>query len=332
MGYDSDLSCAQKPDRKNHVEKIRIPNDATYTPLPLLDVALIAPLASRLLLRATLPGRALQAAALGIYLGSALQDWRERRGVRKIDFLAEFGADVRHLEQMPLEARQSEVRELTQQANDLFTAERKPRARLAVEVDQHLTDYIAGITGQRVETSTEIRNFTVAQLFFPFALGACDFLSGDVAIFRDTGVFEPHVVAHEFAHRKGYWKELEAQALSYLALESSGDPVLEQSARCERLHRHLRVLTADDPDQFPELVKQTGLRAELETQFLAMRQKAGPVGQRVEKVMKTIYEERMKLTGQNGIEDYDLGFTNFLYTFERSTTARQRTPQPLIHG
>src|SRR5690606_20131883 len=133
----------------------------------------------------------------------------------------------------------------------------------------------------RVETSTEIRGFTMASLLFPFALGACDFLSGDVAIFRDTGVFEPHVIAHEFTHRKGYWKELEAQALAYLALASSGDPVLEQSARCERLHRQLRALSADDPDRFPTLVREAGLRPELEAGFLAMHAVPGPVAERV---------------------------------------------------
>ena len=31
-------------------------------------------------------------------------------------------------------------------------------------------------------------------------------------------------------------------------------------------------------------------------------------------------------TGQTGISDYDLGFTNFLHTFETSTTARQTPP------
>ena len=39
--------------------------------------------------------------------------------------------------------------------------------------------------------------------------------------------------------------------------------------------------------------------------------------------MKRVYDERLKLTGQNGISDYDLGFTNFLWTFARSTRARQ---------
>jgi hypothetical protein len=306
------------------MERIRIPNEATYTPLPLLDVALTAPILSRVLLRATLPGRALQAAALGVYLGSALQDWLERRGVRKIDFLAEYGADVRNLRAMPREVRHEEIRTLAEEANDRYTGDRIPRSELAVEVDRHLTDYIASITGQRIETSTEIRGFTVAGLLFPFALGACDFLSGDVAIFRDTGVFEPHVIAHEFAHRKGYWKELEAQAIAYLTLAGSGNPVLEQSARCERLHRHLRVLGGTDPQVYAAAVAEAKLRPELEANFRGIRGETGPVGERVEAVMKWLYDERMRLTGQNGIEDYDLGFTNFLYTFERSRTARLR--------
>jgi hypothetical protein len=306
------------------MERIRIPNEATYTPLSLLDVALAAPIASRLLLRASLPGRAIQAAALGVYLGSALQDWLGRRGVRKIDFLTEFGADVDHLEGMPVAARHEEVRLLVEEANDGYTSEKIPRDELAVEVDRHLTEYIAGITGQRIETSTEIRGFTVASLLFPFALGACDFLSGDVAIFRDTGVFEPHVIAHEFTHRKGYWKELEAQAIAYLVLSSSGNPVLEQSARCERIHRQLRALTADDPESFPKLVQEAKLRSELEANFVGLQGAPGPVAEKVAAVMKILYDERMRLTGQNGIRDYDVGFTNFLYTFERSSTARQR--------
>jgi hypothetical protein len=306
------------------MERIRIPNDATYTPLPLLDVAMAAPLLSRLLLQATLPGRALQVASIGLYLGSAAQDWLERRGVRKIDFMAEFGADVHHLENMPVELRREEIRTLAGRANAEYTAETIPRPELAVEVDRLLTNYIASITGQRVETSTEIRNFTVASLIFPFALGACDFLSGDVAIFRDTGVFEPHVIAHEFSHRKGYWKELEAQVIAYMVLASSGNPVLVQSARCERLHRHLRVLSGDDPENFPRHLADAKLRPELEPHFAGMRTPPGPIQEKVESVMKAIYDERMRLTGQNGIEDYDLGFTNFLYTFERSPVARQK--------
>src|SRR5688500_17185698 len=120
------------------MDRIRIPNEATYTPLPLLDVALTAPLISRLLLGAPLPGRALQLAALSVYVGSAAKDWYERRGVRRVDFRTEFGADVQLLEEMPEATRRKEIQALVQRLNDGYTPERIPLAELALEVDRHL--------------------------------------------------------------------------------------------------------------------------------------------------------------------------------------------------
>jgi hypothetical protein len=247
--------------------------------------------------------------------------------VRKIDFLREFGADVRHLPPMPREIREQEIQLLSGRLNDVFTSARIPRRELAVDVDRHLTHYIAGITGQRVETSTEVRSFSLAGVFFPFALGACDFASGDVTLFRDVGIFEPHVIAHEFSHRKGYWKELEAQALAYLALTASGEAVLVQSALCERLHRDWRALVGDDRAAFRDRVERSDLRPELKTQFLDLERGAslGPTRQ-IELLMRGVYDQRMRLTGQNGLSDYDVGFTSFLYTFELSATARQKPP------
>jgi hypothetical protein len=309
-------------------DEVRIANAATYWPVAPTDVVLAVPLAARLLLGATPVGRAVQLAAFGAYVGCAIQDWYARLGVRKIDFLQEFGADVHHLTPMPREVREDEIGVLTERLNDEFTAERVERRELAVEVDRHLTRYIAGITGQRVETSAEVREFALARLIFPFALGACDFLTGDVMLFRDVGVLEPHIIAHEFSHRKGYWKELEAQALAYLALSASGEPVLVQSALCERLHRNVRALVGDDRAAFRDRVAQSSLRPELRSQFVELERgsSSGPIDRQIEVVMRRLYDERMRLTGQNGLSDYDVGFTNFLYTFELSDTARQDPP------
>ncbi|MGI9182899.1 MAG: DUF3810 family protein [Longimicrobiaceae bacterium] len=312
--------------RSSMMERVRIPNEATYSPVSLIEVALSAPILSRVLLGATLPGQLLQTAALGVYAASSAQDWLERLGVRKIDFLREFGADVHHLTPMPREVREQEMRVLAERVNDGYVPTRIPRAELAVEVDRHLTEYIASITGQRVETSTEVRSVSLLKVLFPFALGACDFLSGDVAIFRDTGIFEPHVITHEFCHRKGYYKELEAQALAYFALSASGEPVLVQSALSERLHRHLRVLAGEKPEVFGELVEGVGLRRELRAHFLKVRPQLGPVSHPVATAMRAMYDARMRLTGQNGLSDYDLGFTNFLYTYETSAAARRLPP------
>jgi hypothetical protein len=309
------------------MDEIRIPNDATYAPFSLTDVIATAPIASRILLGATLPGRVLSAAALGLYAGSAVKDWVRRRDVRWIDFQREFGADVKTLVEMPESARRDEVGRLARRLDDGYTAERIPRAQLARAVNEHLTEYVAGITGQRVHTSSEVRDFTLARLIFPFAMGVCDIVSGDVALFRDGGIFEPHIICHEFVHRKGYWKELHAQVLAYMALMSSGDPVMVQSALGERLHRQLKALAGDDHQVYHDLVSSLALRAELADELHSLRPDPGVYESSVSVVMKRLYDERMKVTGQNGLSDYDVGFTNFLWTFSKSRHARQEARQ-----
>ena len=171
-----------------------------------------------------------------------------------------------------------------------------------------------------------MRSFALVGLAFPFALGACDILSGDVAIFRDTVFLEPHVIAHEFAHRKGYWKELHAQVLAYLALASAEEPLLHQAALLERLHRNLRVLAGEDVGAFDRLVTAVPLRPELRATLLGLHPPLPRVQRRVEGGLRQLYDLRMRATGQNGLSDYDLGFTDFLYTFETSRSARQRPP------
>lgn len=304
------------------VERIRIPNTATYSPISLVDLFLVAPVASRLLFRATLPGRLVEAFALGAYAGSALLDWAHRRGVRKVDFRERFGAEPRRAVPIPPAARRLDAERLAGELNDGFVPMTLDRRELARRVDGHLTDFIAGLTGQRVETSAEVRDFTLARLVVPFALGACDPLTGDVALFRRLGPFEPHVLAHEFAHRKGYWKELEAQVLAYLALERSGEPALVQAARCERLYRQLWVLGgqgAEASDGAPrrrrylELVESAGLRPELAAAFRARGAAPSLYGRSVGRAARDLYGLRMRLTGQTGLSDYDQGFTDFLY-------------------
>jgi len=305
------------------MDEIRIPNDATYAPISLTDLIATAPLASRILLGATLPGRVISAAAFGMYAGSAVKDWLQRQDVRWIQFEEEFGADVFRLDPMPEEERRAELPRLVARLEAGWTDERRPRAELARQVNRRLTDYIASITGQRVVTSSAVRDFGLAQLIFPFAMGVCDVISGDVALFRDTGVFEPHVICHEFVHRQGYWKELHAQVLSYLALVTSGDPLLEQAALAERLHRQLKVLSHDEHDAYHDLVEGLGAREPLTEALHQLRPPPSTYEGTVSVVMRTLYDQRLKLTGQNGISDYDVGFTNFLWTFSNTSWAAQ---------
>lgn len=304
-------------------DELRIPNDATYAPFSLLDVMTVAPLASRLLLGATIPGRVVQLAAMGLYARSVVRDWSVRQGMRRIDFKAEFGADVDLLEEQPRTSREMEVRRLGELLNAEYVADRVPRKEMARRVNRVLTDYMAGITGQRVETSDEIRDISLAGLVFPFAQGTCDVLSGDVAIFRDAGIFEPHIIAHEFVHRKGYLKELHAQAIAYLSMRNSGDPLLIQSARAERLHRQLKVLSDHQHDRYRAALDGIGLREELHGAFEALSPDPGVYRSVVGEAMKRLYDTRMKVTGQNGLSDYDQGFTNFLHTFRFAEDVRQ---------
>ncbi|HIF07137.1 MAG TPA: DUF3810 family protein [Gemmatimonadetes bacterium] len=294
-------------------DRVKIPNQATYAPFALADVFILAPLASRLLLGATVPGRIVQALSLGAYAGSALSDWWARKEARPIDFEEAFGQDPANLESMSDEARQEEVKDLVAVMNRDYKPSKYSRKELAEIVNEQLTEYIASVTGQRVETSSEVRDMALSKVLFPFALGACDILSGDVTIFRDTGVFEPHIITHEFCHRKGYYKELQAQAIAYLALSTSDDPVLVQSALAERTHRDLKVLADSDFDRYHELVDEAGLREELAKDFHAIRPEPSAYENAVWTVMKPIMEERMKMTGQNGLSDYDVGFTDFLH-------------------
>jgi hypothetical protein len=216
---------------------------------------------------------------------------------------------------------------LAQRLNDAYTAEPMDERTLARAVNARLASYIASVTGQRVHTSSEVRDFTIARVIFPFAMGVCDIVSGDVAIFRQSGVLHPHILCHEFVHRVGYWKELHAQVLSYFALVTSGEPVMVQSALAERLHRQLKVLAPNGREAYHELVDGLGLREELAREMRALKPEVGAYEGTVGAVMKRVYEERLKLTGQNGISDYDEGFTNFLWTFSHSATARQDKAQ-----
>jgi len=62
--------------------------------------------------------------------------------------------------------------------------------------------------------------------------------------------------------------------------------------------------------------------------MLEHRVAGGSGTSRFESTMRRLYDKRMHLTGQNGISDYDVGFTSFLHTFEHSATARQTPPEP----
>lgn len=300
------------------MERLRIPNLATYLPIAPSDLLLAAPIAARFLFGATPAGRALQMGAVGIYAGSAAIDWAFRLDAKRVDFEAVFGVEPLNPPEATGPERRADVERLVESVNGGYVPMKIPRRELAEEVDRHLTDFLAELTGQRLETSAQVRSHMLAQIMFPFAVGAADPLTGDVAIFKNVGVFEPHVIAHEFCHRKGYLKEVEAQVLAYLALAGSGDPVLEQSAFCERLDRQLWVLSGREAVRYNELLVEVGMREELRTGFELRHPAEHTFARLITPLMKGMYDARMKMTGQNGLTDYDEGFTNFLLATERA--------------
>ena len=87
------------------------------------------------------------------------------------------------------------------------------------------------------------------------------------------------------------------------------------------------MLAGKESGAFERLAATAALRPELGTVLADLRPPATAVGRQVEAGMRQVYDTRMRMTGQAGVSDYDVGFTNYLYTFETSTTARQ-TPPP----
>jgi len=309
-----------KSPNKKYEKMVEIPNFATKSPVPLMDAAMIANLAylGFKALRATTPaGLAMITtnALFAAYAGCSIVDYIKRMQIKKIDFMDTYGADVKNFKKMPENTRKKEISDLIQKVNDEYTSDRYERTELAEVVDMHLTDYIENITGQEVITSTKIREWGIAKFIMPGALGACDVLSGEVYVFKNMDVFEPHVIAHEFAHRKGYLKELDAQVLAYLSHVESKDPILVQSANCERLSRNIAAWKKDRNER-RDFIENSKIRDEIKKYCISRKggAKPTPEEERLIKMFEDMYDHRMKVTGQNGISDYDEGFTSFLYT------------------
>ena len=306
-------------------DEIWIANRATYWPVAPIDLVVGAPLVVRALLGVTPIGRVVQGAVLGAYLANAVRDWHDRRGIRKIDFRREFGADVHHLVPMPREVREAEVRMLAERLKRVSFRSDAQAGSSRSRSHRHLTRYIASITGSWCH---ERRGARLRPLKLAVPVRARGVRRAGRVISRSSrtpGPSSPRPRAR-VQHRKGSWKELHAQALAYLAMVTSGEPVLRQAARLERFYRHLCVLAGKQGGAFDRLAGSAALRPELGKVLGELRPPAGAVARKVEAGMRQVYDTRMRMTGQAGISDYELGFTNFLYTFQTSTTARQTPP------
>jgi len=242
-----------------------------------------------------------------------------------VDYLSHYGVDMNSYTHMPMEHRISEIDLLTEIVNDEFRPVNYGRKELAKTVNDALTDYIAGLTGVRVETSSRTRKHgTIRLVLSSLAGGWTNTLNGEVYIFGG-GVLEPHFIAHEFAHRKKYFPELEAQIIAYFSLINSGNSVLIQAANCERLGRNMQVFAGESKRKTYQVIEESKLRAELKNNFtrLYSAKHINPIKKRILiPVLKEIVELRMRLTGQKGVTDYSKGFTDFLYSAELSAQTR----------
>jgi len=306
-----------KSKNEGDIEEILVPNFISKIPIPILDSAVVITIASIITKKYGLDNVSdyLQYATglfMGSYFFSALLDATQRTKVKKIDFKEVYGKDLKNLKSMKLEDREGKIKELTEKLNDEYVPQNYKRKELAEIVNEELTNYISGITKQRIITSPKVRSFGISKLIYPFAAGGCDILGCEVYIFKKLGVFEPYIIGHEFAHRKRYMKELEAQVITYYSFMSSNNPVLVQSANCEELNGHFVVLSDWNRYVKTDIVENSGLRPELKKDFMIRRGKPGLYENIVSKIMLPLYNLGMKLSGQNGLHDYDEGFTNFI--------------------
>jgi len=83
------------------------------------------------------------------------------------------------------------------------------------------------------------------------------------------------------------------------------------------------VLSGERAETYHDLVEELPVREEIRAELHRLRPDPSSYESAMSGVMRTVYDARLKLTGQNGISDYDVGFTNFLWSFARSPSARQ---------
>ena len=151
------------------VERIRIPNRVANSPVALPDIMMARPFSCPDCCSVPpcrdSPFRPRRSAPTP---GAPRRTGSGGSAVRKIEFLAVYGADVSHLPAISLEARRAEIAIFTRKLNDVYRPMEVPRPELAERVNEALTRYNRGASpGQRVETSDSIRSFMqLAQFLF----------------------------------------------------------------------------------------------------------------------------------------------------------------------
>ncbi|MCM2325162.1 MAG: DUF3810 family protein [Candidatus Woesearchaeota archaeon] len=207
----------------------------------------------------------------------------------------------------------SDVKKLIRAINEEYSETDLSLDELNDQVGDAIERYLFKRTGEKIGFSHKIKQGN--QIFYDYLgiIGLTNIIDRDITLFKVNKHFSPFVSAHEFCHRIGYFRELDANAIAYQALIESGNPVLRQSARLMRLDYTLDLLLHDSKDSKIDTARRFGLKKELCPDMEFYDDNRTGLAKLGYKSFISAYGLMMKLTKQNGIGGYSLGFINYLH-------------------
>lgn len=178
------------------------------------------------------------------------------------------------------------------------------------------------IEGVKIKTSNVVKKSYLAKYMMPHALGGCNLISKDIDIFQQMPYISPSIVAHELCHRKGYFKENDAEVLAHLAGFMTDDPVFIQSSRISRLRREwqsLKLQKEEFNDYLSSLKLPVKMKSKLIKQEIQKNNGDGnPLAKSFANIQLTMYKILMRILGQKeGLERYTRIFTEDLHALEK---------------
>ncbi|MBI2673156.1 hypothetical protein HYX19_02755 [Candidatus Woesearchaeota archaeon] len=219
--------------------------------------------------------------------------------------------------------KEDKIAHLIEILNNIYTPNKYSREELAKGVNEEVTDYIENLTGKKIETSASVvrLRYSWVGLLFPFASAFYDDKNNRIILNKDRGLLEPFILAHEFAHAKGYEGELEAQITAYFALRTSNDPIMFQSAILEELLCNIIVLEkvpiAQSRDKVVNFIKKARLKKEPKEEIIKSMPPPGIYERAVSIFTSPRLDHQIRSLGGNGISDYCSGFLIHLDQLKR---------------
>jgi hypothetical protein len=207
----------------------------------------------------------------------------------------------------------SDARRLINAINEEYCETDCSLDELNNQVGEAIERYLFKRTGENIGFSHKIKQGSKIIYDYLGIIGITNIIDRDITLFKVNKHFSPFVSAHEFCHRIGYFRELDANVIAYQALIESGNPVLRQSARLMRLDYTLDLLMKDSEDTKSDIARKYGLREEFYQDLEFYDDNRTGLAKIGYKTFISAYGLMMKLTNQNGIAGYSLGFINYLH-------------------